>query len=71
MPRVTLSVERAILASEQDRLPFPECQVRLAENPPFYRCSCGASYANPGEHPETRGAQDPEPDTRAQYPFNS
>jgi len=49
--RRLLPIEEAILRAEQERL-GPGCVVRLADHPPYFRCSCGAHYSNPGEHPE-------------------
>jgi hypothetical protein len=49
--RTLLPIESAILRAEQERL-SPGCLVRLADHPPFFRCSCGARYSNPGEHPD-------------------
>jgi len=64
-------IERQAEAAEQAQLRFPECQARLAERPPFYRCSSGARYDNPGQRPPSPGPQDPEPNTPTHYPFDS
>lgn len=59
-------------AAEQAILKFPQCQIRVADRPPFFRCSCGARYDNHGQHPETPGPSDPQPDQPAQqYPFDN
>lgn len=67
MTRTPLPIERRILQVEQDTLPRG-CVMRLAENPPFYRCSCGARYDNPGQHSQPDASQD---QPAQQYPFDA
>ncbi len=66
------SIERRLLAVEQDNAPAGHAISGPAQAPPFWRCSCGLEWSD-GTHRNAQAAQAKPsgPEREWQYPFDA